>query len=45
MQDNAGQQYLQGSGAGWPGVLCRDPTKLTAQLWMSSHLRFVIALG
>ena len=31
----------QGSGAGWPGVLCRGPTWLTARLWMSSHLRFV----
>ena len=28
---------------GW-GVLCKDPTWLTAPLWMSSHLRFVIAL-
>ena len=34
----------QGSGAGWLGVLCRGPTWLTAQLWMSSHLHFVIAL-
>ena len=35
----------QGSGAGWPGVLCRGPTWLTARLWMSSHLRSVIAIG
>ena len=34
----------QGSGVGWLGVLCRDPTWLTAPLRMSSHLRFVIAL-
>ena len=34
----------QGSGAGWPGVLCRGSTWLTAWLRMSSHLRFVIAL-
>ena len=34
----------QGSGVGWPGVLCRGPTWLTARFRMSSHLHFVIAL-
>ena len=32
----------QGSGAGWPGVLLRGPTWLTARLWMSSDLRLLI---
>ena len=32
----------QGSGAGWPGVLFRDPTWLTAQLRVSSDLRLLI---
>ena len=32
----------QGSGAGWPGVLFRGPTWLTARLRMSSDLRLLI---
>ena len=35
----------QGSGAGWPGVLFRGPTWLTARLRMSSDLRFVNPIG
>ena len=32
----------QGSGEGWPGVLFRGPTGLTALLRMSSDLRLLI---
>ena len=32
----------RGSGAGWPGVLCRGPTWLTAQPQIASDMRFVI---
>ena len=31
----------QGSGEGWPGISCRGPTWLTAQLRMSCHSHFV----
>ena len=34
----------QGSGAGWPGILCRGPTWLTARLRMSSHLILLLLL-
>ena len=34
-----------GSGVGWPGVVCRGLTGLTAQPWMASDLCFVTPVG